>query len=92
MLRPWMSCDRDGRDAEAKVDINYLFLRQQTERSRADAAASAIARKIHEQLANEYERLIEDATEGRIGRVGSASHAYIRKTLCNTNRAVSSGG
>jgi hypothetical protein len=55
------------------VDINYLFLRQQTERSRADAAASAIARKIHEQLANEYERLIEDATEGRISFVRAGS-------------------
>jgi hypothetical protein len=51
------------------VDINYLFLRQQTERSRANGAASDIARKIHEQLANEYERLIEDATEGRISFV-----------------------
>jgi len=51
------------------VDINYLFLRQQTERSRADGAASDIARKIHEQLANEYERLIEAATEGRISFV-----------------------
>lgn len=51
------------------MDINYLFLRQQTERSRADHAASDIARKIHEQLANEYERLIEDATEGRISFV-----------------------
>ena len=51
------------------MDINYLFLRQQTERSRADGAESDIARKIHEQLANEYERLIEDATEGRISFV-----------------------
>jgi hypothetical protein len=51
------------------VDINYLFLRQQTERSRADGAASDIARKIHEQLANEYERLIADATGGRISFV-----------------------
>ena len=51
------------------MDINYLFLRQQTERSRADGAASEIARKIHEELANEYERLIEDATEGRISFV-----------------------
>jgi hypothetical protein len=48
------------------VDINYLFLRQQTERSRAAAASSDVARKIHEQLAGEYERLIEDATHGRI--------------------------
>jgi hypothetical protein len=55
------------------VDINYLFLRQQTERSRADCAASDMARKIHEQLANEYERLIEDATQGRISFVRQAS-------------------
>jgi hypothetical protein len=48
------------------VDINYLFLRQQTERSRAAAASSDIARRIHEQLASEYERLIEDATRGRV--------------------------
>jgi hypothetical protein len=57
------------------VDINYLFLRQQTERSRADHAASDIARKIHQQLANEYERLIEDATEGRISFVRPHSFA-----------------
>lgn len=48
------------------LDINYLFLRQQTERSRAATASSEIARRIHEQLANEYERLIADATEGRV--------------------------
>ncbi len=48
------------------MDINYLFLRQQTERSRAKAATSHIARNIHEQLADEYERLIEDATAGRV--------------------------
>jgi hypothetical protein len=51
------------------VDINYLFLRQQTERSRAEAATSTDARKIHEQLASEYERLIEDATQGRVSFV-----------------------
>ena len=54
------------RRAEADLDINYLFLRQQTERSRAQNAGSDVARKIHEQLATEYERLIEDATQGRI--------------------------
>lgn len=48
------------------MDINYLFLRQQMERSRAKAATSNVARKIHEQLADEYERLIEDATDGRV--------------------------
>lgn len=51
------------------MDINYLFLRQQTERSRAKAATSDVARRIHEQLADEYERLIEDATHGRISFV-----------------------
>lgn len=48
------------------MDMNYLFFRQQMERSRADAAASDNARKAHEQLAFEYERLIEGATDGRI--------------------------
>jgi hypothetical protein len=48
------------------VDINYLLLRQQTERSRAETATSDVARRIHEQLADQYERLIEDATNGRI--------------------------
>lgn len=51
------------------MDINYLMLRQQTERSRAEIATSEVARKIHEQLADEYERLIEDATQGRIAFV-----------------------
>ena len=51
------------------MDINYLFLRQQTERSRAATASSDVARRIHEQLANEYERLIEDATKGRVSFV-----------------------
>ena len=48
------------------VDINYLFLRQQIERSRAEAAESDISRRIHEQMADEYERLIADATGGRV--------------------------
>lgn len=48
------------------MDINYLFLRQQIERSLAEAAASDVARKIHQQLADEYERLIADATGGRV--------------------------
>lgn len=52
------------------MDINYLFLRQQTERTRAATATSNVARTIHEQLASEYERMIEDATGGRITFVG----------------------
>jgi len=53
------------------VDINYLFLRQQMERSHAKAALSEVARRIHENLADEYERLIEEATGGRISFVHS---------------------
>jgi hypothetical protein len=52
------------------LDINYLFLRQQIERTRAETANSDVARKIHQQLANEYERLIERATQGRISFIG----------------------
>jgi hypothetical protein len=48
------------------VDIKYLLLRQQTERSRAETATSDVARKIHEQLADQYEQQIEDATQGRV--------------------------
>ena len=55
-----------ARKVERDVDINYLLLRQQMETSRAKTATSEAARRIHEQLANEYERLIADATEGRI--------------------------
>ena len=65
---------REERDPnfEAKVDINYLFLRQQMERSRAASATSDIARRIHEQLAAEYERMIEEATDGRVTFVAMA--------------------
>ena len=48
------------------MDLNYLFQRQQVERSRARANTSDVARKIHEQLARYYEREIEEVTEGRI--------------------------
>ena len=56
------------------MDINYLFLRQQTERSRAQTATSDVARKIHERLADEYERLIAEATGGRVTFVAQQPH------------------
>ena len=55
------------------MDINYLLHRQQAERSRAETARTAAARKAHEQLASEYERMIEDATNGRICFVRSTT-------------------
>ncbi len=48
------------------MDLNYLFYRQQVERSMVDAASSQAVRGIHEELANAYEAKISRATEGRI--------------------------
>lgn len=47
------------------MDLNYLFYRQQIERSRADAASNDAVRKVHEELAIEYERQIRQAA-GRL--------------------------
>lgn len=55
------------------MDINYLFRRQQIERSRAKAAESEIARRLHDQLAGEYERQIEEVTKGRVSFVRPAA-------------------
>jgi hypothetical protein len=48
------------------VDLNYLFHRQQVERSRAKAAASEAARRSHEELAKKYEQQIERLSEGKV--------------------------
>jgi len=50
-------------------DLNYLFHRQQQERSRASAASCTEAREAHETLALFYERRIGHLTHGRI-RIG----------------------
>ena len=44
------------------MDLNYLFHRQQVERSRAETAVSEEARDVHEELARHYEEAIETAT------------------------------
>jgi hypothetical protein len=44
------------------MDLNYLFHRQQVERSRARAARTLQARIAHEQLARCYEVQIEQLT------------------------------
>jgi hypothetical protein len=48
------------------MDLNYLFHRQQVERSHADAARSEEARRAHLTLAGEYEQQIERLSDGRI--------------------------
>lgn len=46
------------------MDLNYLFHRQQVERTRAEAADSDEARVAHEQLARCYEAQINQVTDG----------------------------
>jgi hypothetical protein len=48
------------------MDLNLLLFRQQQERHRADAAASADARHAHGRLAALFERKIRRLTKGRI--------------------------
>jgi hypothetical protein len=48
------------------MDLNYLFLRQQVERSLAQAAQSRAARDAHDELARCYELAIERKSGGRI--------------------------
>jgi len=47
-------------------DLNYLFQRQQQERSRAAAASCPESREAHGKLAEFYENRIRDLTHGRI--------------------------
>jgi hypothetical protein len=44
------------------MDLNYLFFRQQVEKIRARTAQSDEARLAHEQLAQRYELIINEAT------------------------------
>ena len=48
------------------MDLNYVFLRQQVERTLAEASASKAARNVHEELARAYELQIERMSGGRI--------------------------
>jgi hypothetical protein len=48
------------------VDLNYLFHRQQMERSLAQAAESSAARAAHEEMARQYEMEIERKSGGQI--------------------------
>ena len=44
------------------MDLNYLFHRQQVERTRSETAETLEARTAHEQLAKQYEDRIETLT------------------------------
>jgi hypothetical protein len=48
------------------MDLNYVFRRQQVERTLARTSTSEAARKAHEELARAYELEIERISAGRI--------------------------
>ena len=45
------------------MDLNYLFYRQQIERSKAEAARTEAVRNVHEKLAIAYEEQISRAAK-----------------------------
>jgi hypothetical protein len=51
-----------GLNRRTIVDLNYLFHRQQVERTRAEGAETDAARAVHEELAKQYEERIEELT------------------------------
>ena len=48
------------------MDLNYLFHRQQVERSKASSGDFEAVRKAHEELAKLYEDEIERASDGKV--------------------------
>jgi hypothetical protein len=48
------------------MDLNYIFLRQQVERTFAEFAESEAAREAHEEMARQYELEIERRSGGRV--------------------------
>jgi hypothetical protein len=48
------------------MDLNYIFRRQQVERSLAESSENKAAREAHEELARQYELEIERKSGGRI--------------------------
>lgn len=72
------------------MDLNYLFYRQQVERSRSNSANSEVARKAHEELAMEYERQIGQAVNWPANGdgTGDTSELNARMALAITARSV----
>lgn len=68
------------------MDLNYLFYRQQVERSMAASADSDVARKAHETLAGEYEHQIGMIAEA--GRSNLESDVNATLAVAITAREV----
>lgn len=63
------------------MDLNYLFHRQQVERSKASTANSDAARKSHEELAELYEDGIRRTSDGKVSFPvqGNESQASLKR-------------
>ena len=72
------------------MDLNYLFLRQQTERSLAAAADNAAARAAHEEMARQYELEIERKSGGQIVFPWHGQHAPAERISARPNPSASS--
>ena len=71
------------------MDLNYLFYRQQIETSRAGAARSPAARKVHREFANEYAKKIGKAAAREPGE-GAAAKTNPTMAVAITAREVES--
>ena len=74
--------------AESHMDLNYLFYRQQIETSLAGTARSTAARKVHGELAGEYEKRIGQAAARNPEDVPKANSTM---AVAITAREVESG-
>ena len=51
------------------MDLNYLLMREQVERVRADRAASDQARAVHAELADGYRAIVDNHRRHRLADV-----------------------
>ena len=63
------------------MDLNYLFLRQQMERTLAESAKNAAAREAHEEMARQYELEIERKSGGQIVFAWHGQHAAAKQRI-----------
>ena len=71
------------------MDLNYLFYRQQIERSLAESADSEPARRAHAEMASRYETRIGEAAEsGEADREATAEAINPTLALAITAREV----
>jgi hypothetical protein len=71
------------------MDLNYLYYRQQIETSMAEAARCGAARKVHGELAKQYENKISEAVTRSHPKAKANANATM--ALAITAREVGEG-